>query len=204
MAYFPFFIDIEGKKCLIIGGGKVACRKAKMLLNYGIDLTIIATQFCDLIKELEEKVNIKEREFCDNDLTGVFLVIAATENESFNRRIARLCKKRSILVNVVDKKEECSFIFPALIRKGAISIGITTSGNSPVISQQLKENFENNIPDYYEQLVEELGIYREIIKKTISSVSVRTIILKELVKLGLKNNGKIDSKEVKELIEKNK
>lgn len=115
MAYFPFYIDIENKKILVVGGGTVALRKIEKLIPFSPDITVVAPKICDEIKALN--VKIIDRRFCDSDLDGAFCVVSATDDETLNGRIFQLCNEKNILVNTVDDKEKCGFIFPAIASK---------------------------------------------------------------------------------------
>ena len=116
MAYFPFFVDLEGQRGLIVGGGTVALRKAEKLLPYGPALTVVAPEPVSELAALP--VELTRREFQPEDLDRADFVIAATDNEEENHRISALCQGRKIPVNVVDDKEACSFLFPALCGEG--------------------------------------------------------------------------------------
>lgn len=115
MAYFPFYIDIENKNILVVGGGTVALRKIEKLSHFKPSITVVSPKICREI--LKFNVKAVEREFDDNDLNGAFCVISATDNEQVNSHIFELCKEKNILVNTVDDKEKCGFIFPALVQK---------------------------------------------------------------------------------------
>lgn len=200
MAYFPFFIDLECKLCLVVGGGHIAFRKVETLLEFGAKIKLVAPIISDEVGVLSEDIILFNREFEEEDLKGVFLVVAATDDETLNSRISHLCKKQNILVNVVDVKEECSFIFPAYVKKGDITVGVTTGGNSPVISQHIKKKIKEVIPDYFETLVKTLGEYRPIIKEEIDSVQLRTFIYKELAYMGIQEKGDITEEMVRKAI----
>ena len=100
MAYFPFYIDIENKKILVVGGGTVALRKIEKLTPFSPDITVVAPKICEEIKVLN--VKIIDRRFCDSDLDGAFCVVSATDDETLNGRIFQLCNEKNILVNTVD------------------------------------------------------------------------------------------------------
>ncbi|MGN1134072.1 MAG: bifunctional precorrin-2 dehydrogenase/sirohydrochlorin ferrochelatase [Oscillospiraceae bacterium] len=172
MGYFPFFVDIKGKKCIVIGGGKVALRKILRLLPFGADITVVAPFVCSEIKSISG-LKIYEREFCDSDLDGMFFAVTATDNSKLNQHIFRLCREKNILVNTVDDKEKCSFIFPALVTKNDITIGISTSGKSPVYAKKLKEKIAETVDFSSAQKVEIMGRYRDEIKEKISSEQLR-------------------------------
>lgn len=183
MAYFPFYIDIENKKILVVGGGTVALRKIEKLMPFSPDITVVAPEICDEIKALNLKM--LDREFCDNDLDGTFCVISATDDKTFNSRIFELCSEKNILVNTVDDKEKCGFIFPAIASKNGITAGITTSGKSPIYAKYLKELFMGILDSMNENTTEVLWKYRPIIKDRVESEEDRKSIFEQLLSLCL-------------------
>ena len=134
MAYFPFFVDIKNKDCLVVGSGSVALRKIEQLLSFEACVTCISPGNIEI-----DAVNFINREFKDSDLDNRFIVIACSDNHSLNKHIGRLCREKGIAVNVVDDKEECSFIFPSIIKNGDITAAFSSNGNNPVICKYLKE-----------------------------------------------------------------
>lgn len=115
MAYFPFYIDIENKNILVVGGGTVALRKIEKLSPFKPSITVVSPKICEEILKFDVKVI--EREFDDNDLNGAFCVISATDNEQVNSHIFELCKEKNILVNTVDDKENADLFFLRLYKK---------------------------------------------------------------------------------------
>ena len=148
MAYFPFFIDIEGKSILIVGGGNVALRKAEKILTFGAEIKVIAPDFCDGLRE-HENVILIQRKFKDNDIEDTFAVISATNDRTLNEHIYRLCNERKIIVNTVDDIDKCEFIFPSLICRDNVTLGISTNGSAPAFAKYLRTLIEpiidNNI-----------------------------------------------------------
>ena len=132
MEYFPFFMDIEGKKGLVIGGGAVAAHKVEKLLPFAPVLTVVAPV---ILPELLENPALvcKQRPFRDEDLEGNMFVIAASDDREINIHAAALSREKNILVNVVDDQEACGFLFPALVKEGKLTIGISTQGASPQV-----------------------------------------------------------------------
>lgn len=202
MAYFPFFTDLEGQQGLIVGGGKVAFHKARILMEYGPRLVVTAPEVVAGLAMLEGQIEIRRREFGPEDLTGCAFVVAAAGDPLVNRQVSALCRERRIPVNVVDMKEECSFIFPALVRQGDITVGISTSGSSPAAAQYLKQAVQSVIPDCFEELVEQLGRYRSYVKERVDSVEIRSAVLKELAAEGIANGGHLDDSLVDRIIHK--
>lgn len=116
MAYFPMFIDIEKKKCLVAGGGTVALRKVRVLLDFGAQVMVVAPQIDSQILRLTGNVCVKERTFEPEDLKECVLVVAATDDAAENHRIAQLARENNIPVNAVHQQEDCSFIFPSYLK----------------------------------------------------------------------------------------
>ncbi|MGC6175715.1 precorrin-2 dehydrogenase/sirohydrochlorin ferrochelatase family protein [Lacrimispora sp. 38-1] len=206
MAYFPFFVELEGKKCLIAGGGMVAYRKALVLKDFGPEITVVAVEMIPEMEQLasqcEKTMTLIKRGFEDRDIQEADFVIAATSDEELNRHISVFCRRRKIPVNVVDVQEECSFIFPALIKEEDIVVGISTGGSSPTIAQYLKKRFKEAIPSGFGMLASQLGTYRELVKEKVPSLPVRTEIFKTMVKEGIRQGGVFTREQAIELIER--
>jgi siroheme synthase-like protein len=197
MAYFPFFVDIENKDFLVVGGGIVALRKVQKLLPFKPKITVVSPK---VVKELEDfEINIIHREFAETDIENKFCVITATDNKSLNSQIYSLCKEKNILVNTVDDKEKCTFIFPALAFNDGVTVGISTSGKSPLYAKYIKENIEKNIIDNSESIVESLSRCREKIKAEIPLESNRKSAFERLLDL-LLNGEKLNDDKVEKII----
>ena len=168
MAYFPFFVDIENADGLIIGGGKHALGKIEKLIPYGPKLRLIATEVMDEVKGLVEKKDIlmELRDFQETDLDSrpAFVIIACDDMKE-RKRIATLCRERHMLVNSVDDVENCDFIFPSLIQRGKLSIGVMTAGASPVIGMDIKKKIMDFIPDNIEEILEWMEMIRPEMKE---------------------------------------
>ena len=179
MGYFPFFIDIAGADGLVVGGGTVALRKVERLLPYAPRLTLIAP---DIRPELEEipGLTIFRRAVQPQDLEGRAFVIAAAGDRAVNCDLSRLCRERNIPVNVVDNKQESSFLFPCLIKRGSLSVGISTGGDSPSAAIYWKERFGALIPEGMEDILDYLARERLAIKETVPQLKQREAILKAL------------------------
>ena len=203
MAYFPFFVDIENQKCLIAGGGMVALRKVEVLLPYGPAITVVSPEFAPELKELAEQsgVLLKERDFRMEDLNGADFVVAATDDPVLNRQISLSCRKNRIPVNVVDVKEEFSFIFPSIVREDDVVIGISSGGKSPTVTQDLKQKIRGVIPEGYGRLVRQLGEYRDFVKIRVPDLSQRTVIFKRMVDVGRAHGCSLNDRMVEELID---
>ena len=167
MPWFPMFVQLKGAEALLVGGGTVALRKAEKLLPYGPHIKVVAP---DIIPELAALpgLTLCRRPFAESDLQGTpALVIAATDEPALNRNIAALCRGKRIPVNVVDDPEACSFLFPALVRRGRLSVGISTGGASPTAAVWLKERIESILPPHFGTALDRLEALRPALKAQI-------------------------------------
>ena len=167
MGYFPFFIDLKDKKVLVVGGGKVATRKVEKLLSFTENITVVAPKVTETIKRLakEGKITLKRRRFLVSDLKDAFAVIVAVDSLELQRRIFKLCEKRGILCNSVDSPDYCNFIFPSLVVKGDLVIGISTGGKVPALSKRVREIIEDCLPEDVDKVLEEIARLRKSLKK---------------------------------------
>ncbi len=178
MGYFPFFMDIEGWQGLIVGGGVTASSKVRKLLPFGPKLTIVAPE---ISKELLENPEIccLQRIFRDEDIDGRMFVIAASDQREVNAHVGRLCRKRNIPVNVADDKEACSFIFPALVNDGQLTVGISTGGVSPSVSSWIRKKLEAELPEGMDEILESLSAFRALVKERIQDPGKRKEVLQD-------------------------
>ena len=126
MAYFPLFIELEGKKCLVVGGGRVAARKAAQLLAYGAELLVVAKEVCPAMWQLAGHIRLQLRPARVEDADGMDLVICASDDRRLHEELTAFCRERRIWVNVADDSGGSSFLFPGLVRQGDVVLGITT------------------------------------------------------------------------------
>lgn len=166
MAFFPFFRDIAGKKGLIVGGGSVALRKAEKLQPFGPQLIVAAPEIRPEFSGLGAELRL--RPFCDSDISDdLAFVIAACDNREVNRRVHALCVQKNIPVNVADAPELCTFLFPALVTRGKMTIGITTGGASPSASAWVRGSLEEALPEGLEEILLWMEEQRKTVKKTV-------------------------------------
>ncbi|MDR2534454.1 MAG: bifunctional precorrin-2 dehydrogenase/sirohydrochlorin ferrochelatase [Treponema sp.] len=143
MSYFPLFIDLTGKRCVVVGGGAAAARKAKTLLDFGAAITVLDPSASDEIRALSPPIALREYAYTGAaELSGAALVIAATDKPEVNRQVGEDAKKQNIPVNVVDDPELCTFYFPGIVRRGELVGGISTSGGCPRLTARLREQLE--------------------------------------------------------------
>lgn len=158
MNCFPFMIPVEGKRCLLVGGGKVAARKVEKLLPFGVEIVLCAREVCPELTALG--VDAQEKEYSADLLEGICFAVAATDDPVLNARVAADCRQKGIPVNSVDDKDNCDFYFPALIHQGPVTIGITTGGVSPALAGALREYLESVLPENLEELTQKAGVLR--------------------------------------------
>jgi len=175
MKFLPVFYRVTDKRCLIVGAGAIAARKAELLLRAGARLRIVTTEVGDRVRELlaAHDIELIEREFVESDLDDVVCAVAATDNEALNADISRLAQARDIPVNVVDKPDLCSFIVPSMLDRGPVQIAISTGGVSPVLARMLRSKLESSIPGAYGELAELADEFRDAVKKTLPDVDSR-------------------------------
>ncbi len=155
MPYFPAYIDLSDKEVLVIGGGKVATRKVLNLLKFTDNITVVSPKVSDEIRKLwkERKIKLKRRKFLVGDLKDKDMVIVAVDDLNLQKKVFQLCEKKRILCNSVDSPDFCNFIFPSLIVKGELVIGISTSGKVPALSKRVRELIENCLPQNLEEVL---------------------------------------------------
>lgn len=168
MAYFPFFMDITDRPALIVGGGAVALRKVRKLIPYRPRLTVAAPEIVPELAAIPG-LALRRRPFRPEDLDGMDFVIAATSEREVNREIAALCRERRVPVNAVDDREACSFLFPCLVQRGPLSVGISTGGASPTAAIWLKEQVAELLPERLEDILDYLEALRPRLKAGLTS-----------------------------------
>lgn len=169
MADFPLFIKMDGRKVMVIGGGSVALRKIRILTDYGADIRIISGEVRDELKMLAEagRLEWQKENLTEKHLSGLdeaFLVICASNDETVNKMAADYCQMRHILVDCANPGEVSDCVFPSVVRRGNVVIGISTSGGVPALTRYLREKIEALIPEWYGELEIELRQKRRELK----------------------------------------
>jgi precorrin-2 dehydrogenase/sirohydrochlorin ferrochelatase len=170
-SFYPILVDLQGKKALVVGGGKVAQRKIETLLEYGAFVQVIAR---DLTVELEQlrsgkRIEFLGGEFSEASLEGAFLVIAATNDASLNRRVSQAAQQRGLLVNAVDQPEDCNFIVPSILSRGDLLIAVSTSGKSPAFARKVRVELERHFGEEYGLFLSLMGnLRKEILRLGLS------------------------------------
>lgn len=185
MRYYPIFVNLENKGCLVVGAGEVGKRKIQSLIDSGAGtVTIIDTRPAD--PEMapllaQDHVSFLCREFRDTDLDGKFLVIACTSSEEVNWRISTLCAERGILCNIVDQPEKCSFIVPATVKRGDLTVAISTAGRSPAMAKRIRKELQESFGDEYAGLLTLMGRIRPLVLGLGMTTAENTAVLRSLV-----------------------
>lgn len=210
MALFPLFVDVENRMCLVFGGGKVALRKIRTLLGTGAEIHVWSKHICEDIQRLADagEVYIQSLEcFPESLLSQAFLVICATSDHEFNSRMVRLCHQLHIYVNCATEakcdgkpyEEYCteenirdtSFIFPSLVVRDTVSIGISTQPPVPSLSKHLRSQINRELPLWYGTLGRCLADLRLRLRTLVPEVSGRTRVMEQLTEYGIRHKGHI-------------
>lgn len=162
---FPMFVKLEGKRCLVVGAGKVGEPKISGLLETGARVHVIALEASETVHQWARagRIALEIRAFAPADLDGSFLAIVATASRDLNGSIYREAQARGVLCNVVDVPEYCDFYYPAVVRRGDLQIAISTNGQSPSLAQKLRQQLEQQFGPGYAQWVAELGETRKLV-----------------------------------------
>jgi len=163
MRYYPVYLDIKDRDCLVIGGGSVGTRKILTLLSCGANVTVVSTAATEKLHQLSNNgvIKLKERPFQTTDLDDRFLVIGATDNQELNFNIHAEAERRGLLCNIADRPKVCNFILPSIVNRGDLIIAISTSGKSPAFAKKLRKHLEKEFGDEYAELLKLMGAIRK-------------------------------------------
>lgn len=167
MKYYPIFLDIRDKRCVIVGGGEVALRKAERLLDCGAKVSVISPKLVSELAALKDKNLIAHiaTEYSGDFIDNAALIIGATDDEKTNTRISRDARVKGIPVNIVDDPQKCDFILPSIVQRGDLAITIGTGGKSPALARHLREELEKQYGKEYEIFLNILGNLRANMEK---------------------------------------
>lgn len=187
MRYYPVNLNIDGHRCLVVGGGAVGTRKALSLLDCGAQVVVVSPKISSRLAGLarEGKIRVERRPYQSSDLKGIFLVIGATDDESLNRRIHRNAEKRGLLCNIADRPEICNFILPSVVRRGALTISISTSGSSPALAKKLRKELECQFGQEYNVLLQLMRGIRQRLLAQAHAPEAHKPLFEKLLNAGL-------------------
>jgi precorrin-2 dehydrogenase / sirohydrochlorin ferrochelatase len=182
----PFYIAclrLSGRRCLVVGGGEVGLEKVEGLLACGADVTLVAPDAVEPLRELAEEGSIRweRREYRTDDLEGTFLAIAATGDTDTNIQVFEDAERRAMLVNVVDVPPLCNFILPAIIRTGPLAIAISTAGASPALAKRIRDEIAEEYGEPYARLAVLLNEVRGWAKSVLPTYQDRKAFFESIV-----------------------
>lgn len=167
MPLFPISLKLRGRLCVVVGGGMIAESKIQSLLTAEAHVVVVAPEVTESVAAWarEGQIEWQKKSFAADDLCGAFLVVAGTSSARVNHEVFRQCEAEGILCNVVDDPHYCHFYYPAVVRRGALQIAISTAGQSPALAQRLRRELEVQFGPQYEQWLEWLGAARKFLRR---------------------------------------
>ena len=179
MKYYPVYLDLRERPCVVAGGGRVAERKVLSLLEAGAGVTVVSPSLTPKLEDLSSsgKITHHSRSFQESDVTGAFIVVAATGSVQLNAEIGSSCKKKHILVNVAAPPDESTFIVPSVVDRGALLIAISTSGESPALAKRIREKLEKEFGPEYDLFLHKMSILRSRLMAHVGDEAERNRIL---------------------------
>lgn len=195
--YYPIMLDIEDKKCTVIGGGSVAYRKITSLLDCAAKVTVISIVIDEEINNLadEKKITYIQDNYNYKYISGSYLVYAATNDRKINELIFKDCSAENILINVVDEPDICNFIVPAKVKRGNLTVAISTNGSSPMLAKKIREDLETAFDYRYELFLDIMVEIRKIAAVWIKSSKRRSDFYREVTYSDLINKVNNENKE---------
>jgi len=189
MRYYPVVLDLRDREVVVVGGGAVAERKVRELLAAGARVRVISPTLTPTLRAWVESGRIVARrgEFAEADLEGAWLVVSATDDVEANRRVAEAAARSRLFCNVADAPALCSFLAPAVLRRGAVTIAVSTGGRSPALAVHLKRKIASVIGPEYGALAELLGRMRPLVRKRISDPKRRAQIFRRLIESSVRD-----------------
>jgi precorrin-2 dehydrogenase/sirohydrochlorin ferrochelatase len=184
---YPMMVDLTGKRCLVVGGGTVAERKVTLLLECGADVEVVSPATTARLGALAASgaMRVRRRPVRPSDLSDAFLVVVATDDPQVNREVAERVRTTGGLVNVADDPEACSFLVPSVLRRGDLTIAISTGGGSPALAKKLRQRLEQTIGPEYEAYLAALRLLRERARRAIADPQLRRAVHQRAVESDL-------------------
>ena len=174
--YYPLYLDLWRKRCLVLGGNAAAADKARHLVEAGADVTVVAPEFIDDLVQMggRREVRLLARAFSEDDLDGLTLVVDASGDDPQGARVAAAARRRRILVNVLDRVPLCDFIAPAVVRRGPLQVAVSTAGRSPFMASHVRALLEQVLGTEHGDLVELVGALRDRLRTEGMSLAEQT------------------------------
>ncbi len=173
--YYPLFADLSGRRCVVVGGGAVAHRKVTALIRCGAQVVVISPTLTARLAAMAAagRVQLAARSFQPSDVRNAWLVIAATSDPAVNAQVSAAAAKARIFANVVDDQPLCSFIAPSWVRRGALTIAVSTGGASPTLAKRLRRELAQRLGPRYTHMVRLLGGLRQPAKRVLPTYQQR-------------------------------
>lgn len=196
MRYYPINLDVRGRQCLVVGGGRVGARKVDTLCQCGATVTVVSTDILPTLIQLaaDRAIILKQRPYRSSDVDGMFLVIGATDDETLNRQIHADAERQNRLCNIADRPEICNFILPAIVRRGDFVVAISTAGKSPAFAKHIRKKIETQYGPEYGTLLDLMGAIRTRLLANAHEPEVHKPLFEQLIAgdlLGLVKDQKI-------------
>lgn len=181
--YYPIFLDLNKRNCVVVGGGEVAERKVISLLEVGARVRLVSPEITDHLAQLvnDGRIEYCQRFFDSEGLGEAFLVIAATNSHEVNSGIAEECLKANILCNIVDDPKSGNYIVPAIVRQGPLTIAISTEGGSPYLSKKIRDKIACDFGPEYGEFINLMSDLRPTIIKEVTDIEERRRIFRDFV-----------------------
>jgi precorrin-2 dehydrogenase/sirohydrochlorin ferrochelatase len=185
--FYPMMVDVAGKRCLVVGGGTVAERKVTLLVECDADVEVVSPRTTARLTALATagRLRLRRRTVRPSDLRGAFLVVVATDDPQVNREVAEAVRTAGGLVNVADDPDACTFLVPSVVRRGDLTIAISTGGGSPALAKKLRQRLEQTIGPEYEAFLGALRALRERARQAIADPERRQAIYRRAVESDL-------------------
>jgi siroheme synthase-like protein len=166
-AYYPIFLNLQGKRCVVVGGGQVAHRKVKMLLEGGANVFVISPNPHPEIKRLSKRkaIHLIQRDYKAGDIKDAVVTLACTDVKDVNRKVADEAKKAEVLVNVADDPERSDFITPSFFKRGNLTVAVSTAGVSPAYARKIRTKLQKSFGEEYASLLSLIGEVRSKLKE---------------------------------------
>jgi precorrin-2 dehydrogenase/sirohydrochlorin ferrochelatase len=180
--YYPVFLQLKKENVLVIGGGEVAERKVRSFLQCKANVQVISPDLTAGLRRLveNEKVRYKKNKFTPSDLNGVRLAVCATNDPAVNRQAAEEAEKKGVLLNVVDAPDLCDFIVPSIVRRGDLTIAVSTGGSSPALARKIRKELQQHFGSEYSKFLKLLKEVRPLVQRGVSSAARRGRIYREI------------------------
>ncbi len=194
-SYYPVFVNLQGKHCLVVGGGEIATRKVQGLLEAEARIVVVSPHLSQPLADLTAQglIRYRSRPFRADDVVDCALVIGATDQPDVNMAVYKAARDHHVWVNIVDTPEACDFIAPAIVRRGDLQIAISTGGQSPTLAKRIRMQLEELYGSEYARLLETLGRERRRMRQLICDPALRKAYYERLVDAALSKLGRMTS-----------